>query len=254
MSQQRALIRLSKLTAYALGRKPDEFGLIPDPDGFIKIKEFLKALHEEEGFKYVRRLHIEEILISRTDPPVEIKGNLIRATDRDKLPPQIPAQNLPGLLYTCVRRKAYPVVLEKGIFSASCHRIVLSADRDLAVRIGKRIDPAPVLLTVQTDKSTQAGTIFSSAGDTLFLAESIPNDCFTGPPLPKQKHVAAKHEAPAAYKAPEHAGSFLIDLQAQTDRPKAIDRKKKNKDIVWGKEAKTGKKRKMKKQPPPWRE
>ena len=43
--------QLAKLLNYALGRDPDEFGLVPDESGFIKIKELLKALHEEDGWK-----------------------------------------------------------------------------------------------------------------------------------------------------------------------------------------------------------
>ena len=42
MSRQKSLKRLSKFIIYALGRKPDEFGLVLDPDGFVKLKEFLR--------------------------------------------------------------------------------------------------------------------------------------------------------------------------------------------------------------------
>jgi len=41
---------LAKMLAYVLGRRPDEFGLIPDAEGFVRIKDLLKALHEEEGW------------------------------------------------------------------------------------------------------------------------------------------------------------------------------------------------------------
>ncbi|MFH1992821.1 MAG: RNA 2'-phosphotransferase [Pseudomonadota bacterium] len=258
MSQLRSLIQLSKLIAYALGRKPDEFGLVPDADGFIKIKELLKVIHEEDGLKYVRRAHLEEILITQPNPPIEIKGNLIRATYRDKLPQYTPAQDLPKLLYTCVRRRAYPIVLEKGLFPTTYYRVILSSDRDLAERIGKRIDPMPVLLTVQADKSAQAGTMFYSAGDTLFLTESIHKDCFTGPPLPKQKPAAIKPETSPetsrGYELRKLAGSYLIDLNAKKEHPTAAGRKKKSKDIMWAKDTKGAKRRKLKKQPPPWRQ
>lgn len=254
MSQQRSLTQLAKFIAYALGRKPDEFGLVPDPDGFIKINEFLKAVREEDGLQYVRSSNIEEILITQPNPPVEIKGNLIRATYRDKLPPHSPAQNLPKLLYTCVRRRAYPVVLEKGIFPTTYYRVILSSHRDLAEKMGKRMDPMPVLITVQTGKATQSGTMFYGAGDMIFLAESIHKDCFTGPPLPKQKPVAIKPETSKEHKLHKLAGSFLIDLTAKREHPAAADRKKKGKNIIWGKDTKREKKRKFKRQPPPWKE
>ena len=56
---------LSRFMVYVLGHHPDEFGLVPDLDGFIKIKELLWAIHEEEGWRYVRQSHIREVLLSK---------------------------------------------------------------------------------------------------------------------------------------------------------------------------------------------
>ena len=58
MAKHRSLEQLAKIISYILGRNPAEFGLVPDSDGFVKIKEFLKALSEEEGLKYVRTSNI----------------------------------------------------------------------------------------------------------------------------------------------------------------------------------------------------
>jgi putative RNA 2'-phosphotransferase len=86
---------LAKLITYILGRRPDEFGLVTDTEGFVKIKELLKALTEEEGWKYVRRFHLDEILYSLADPPFEILGKQIRAKRRDQLVRPNPVQKLP---------------------------------------------------------------------------------------------------------------------------------------------------------------
>ncbi len=42
-----------------------------------------------------------------------------------------------------------------------------------------------MLLTIQAGKALEAGVQFLSFGESLYLANSIPPDCFTGPPLPK---------------------------------------------------------------------
>ena len=115
MAQHKSPKKLSKFISYILGHRPDEFGLVPDPDGFVKIKELLKAICEEEGWKYVRRSYIHETLIILQNPPIEIKDNYIRAKCRDKLPKHTLVQNPPKLLHTCVRRKAYPHLITKGI-------------------------------------------------------------------------------------------------------------------------------------------
>ncbi len=251
MTQQRTLKRLSKLISYILGHKPADFGLVPDRDGFVKIKEFLKAVCEEKGLRYIRRSHIDEILITLSHPPVEIKDNYIRATDRDKLPENNPAQTLPKLLYTCVRRKAYPFVLDKGIFPMGFGHVILSSVPEMAERMGKRKDQMPVLLTVQTRKSLEKGTLFYEAGDTLYLADSIQTDCFTGPALPKQKEAAIIKEALAEKTEQKFPGSFIMDLKDKNDRKKASRGKKKSKETAWNKDLK--KHKKQKRELPPWR-
>jgi len=251
MAQQRSLKQLSKLIFYILGHKPADFGLVPDRDGFVKIKEFLKAVCEEDGLTYIRRSHIDEILFTLSDPPIEIKDNYIRATHRDKLPRYNPAPPLPKLLYTCVRRKAYPFVLDKGIFPMGFGHVILSSVPEMAERMGKRKDRMPILLTVQTRKSLEKGTLFYEAGDALFLAESIRTGCFTGPPLPKQKEAAIIKKTLPEKREQKFPGSFIMGLKDKTDHKKASQRKKKSKEVDWNKDPKKLKKQKRK--PPPWR-
>ena len=194
MAKQRSPKQLAKFIDYILARRPDEFGLVVDAEGFVKIKELLKALHEEVGWKYVRRSHLNEIMITLPQPTVEILENKIRAKTRHLLPKSTPTSNPPKLLYTCVRRKAYPSVREKGIHPSGHCQIVLSSNRELAHRIGKRMDPSPVVLTVHTQQSTDKGVRYHQAGEALFLSDHVPVGCFTGPPLPKEKPVTKKPE------------------------------------------------------------
>ena len=254
MAKQRSLEQLAKSIFYILGRNPAEFGLVPDTDGFVKIKEFLKALSEEEGLKYVRTSNINEILITLPNPPVEIRGNHIRAKHRHTMPANIPAQNLPKLLYTCVRRKAYLSVLENGIRPMGFSHVILSSEPDMAERMGKRRDPMPVQLVVQTEISLDKGITFYEAGETLYLAESIQPGCFTGPPLPKQKELVTKSDAldePALDRMP---GSFMLGLKGKNAHDKTSQHKKKPKAAVWNKESKKNKQQKRKRNRPPWRQ
>ena len=140
MALQKSPKRLAKLLDYILGRRPDEFGLVTDSDGYIKIKELLKALSEEEGLSYVRRAHLDEILLTLPDSSFEISDNSIRSKFRDQLPQLTYVQNPPKLLYTCVRRKAYPHVAEKGIQPTGFSRVILSSSLVMAERLGRRID------------------------------------------------------------------------------------------------------------------
>ena len=246
MNLQRTPQQLSKMLSYILECKPDEFGLVLAEDGFVKIKDLVKAINEEQDYRWVRQSDIDNILYTLPNPPVEIRDNLIRAKNIEKLPKPSPAENLPKLLFTCVRNRAYPHVLKEGVSSGSTSHLVLSSDREMAKRIGKRIDPLPVLITVMVSESLDHGVTFLQAGDTLFLADGIPTGCFTGPPLPKEKPQPAPKEVRKKPRDPI-PGSFYLDLELKKEeknrskrkkekeisRKRDWDRKRKNKEDIW---------------------
>ena len=246
MKQKSKPHQLSVMLAYILERRPDEFGLIPDENGYVRIKDLLKALNEEDGWGYVRESHIHEVFLSVSEKLFEISENLIRAKNRDQLPKRSPADQLPKLLYTCIRKRAHPHVIEKGISPAGRHHVVLSSDISMAERIGKRIDPSPVTLIVQVQKAVSEGVAFIQAGEVLFLAEFIPPDCFTGPPLPKQKPDIKKTPVPEVPAVEPHPGSFFADPEAMQARKKEKLRDKKKKQMDRDKEKRWKKDQKRK--------
>jgi len=233
--------QLAKFFTYVLGRRPDEFGLVTDKQGFVKIKELIKATNEEEGLAYVRRSHINEIMITLQDHGLEVADKLIRALNRENLPKQSFALDPPKLLYTCVRQKAYPSVLDKGIRPTSFSKIILSSSIDLAQRMGRRSDHDSVLLTVQVYPSEEKGVVFFQAGESLFLADFIPPGCFSGPPLPKEQPEFRKADKSKNEPAEISAGSFFLDLNKKEHSGAPGGKKKRNKKI------------KQRRERPPWR-
>ncbi len=246
MQKNKLIKKLSKFLDYVLGRNPDEFGLVPDKDGYVKIKELLKALNEEEGWRFVRKAHINEILITLPDPLIETKDNLIRALNRENLPETAPAEDLPKLLYTCIRRKAQPYVMENGISPMGRGHVILSSDSDLAERMGKRIDASPVLLTVNVEDSIKKGTMILQFGKTLNLAKLIPARCFTGPPLPKEMPEPKKKGLEKEADSRKNPGSFLMDLHDEKPYQKKTKRKGKSSEIEWKKDRRQQRKQKKK--------
>ena len=126
--------KLAKFLAYAVGRRPDEFGLLADPQGFITIKELLQALHEEQGWRHIRQVHLNEVVATLANPPVQIEGNRIRATDRSGLPAVTDPGQIPKLLYLAIRQRAYPAALQKGLMPGASPWLVLSIDPNMALR------------------------------------------------------------------------------------------------------------------------
>jgi putative RNA 2'-phosphotransferase len=245
MKPNQNLKKLSRFIATMLGRSPDEFGLIPDRQGFVSVKELLKAITEEKGWRHVRRSHLNEMLLSLTAPDFEIVDRQIRATDRSKLPRITRPVDLPKLLYTCVRRKAHPFVIEKGISAGPGNRIVLSTDASLAERIGRRKDQHPVTITVRVEDCVARGVGFDRCGKRLYLADFIPAGCLSAPPLPKEKRPADKEKEKPRSTVPTEAGTFKMDPARfkvpgqSTQKEKGAARKK---DPAWKRERRRQKK------------
>ena len=125
-------------------------------------------------------------------------------------------------------------------------QVVLSSSRDMAVRMGRRKDPLPVLLTVTVQKMLDQGFVFQQLGRTLYLTEAIPVDCFSSPPVAKQRTKPQKEAIKEGTHPQKDAGTFLLDLSDPNQAGSHFRDKQRKKDIAWKKDRKTQKKRKDK--------
>jgi putative RNA 2'-phosphotransferase len=210
--------RFAKFLSYVLGYRPDEFGLVPDESGYLPTKELLKSINEEKGWRHIRIAHLKEISYVIDPSPIEFHEAMVRARDRTRLPKIEPGIDLPKLLYLAVRRRAYPVILEKGLPCHSGHpRLVLSADEAMAQRIGRRRDQHPILITLHVAASAEQGTYFQKYGEGLFLADAIYPGTFHGPPLPNKESIPAKSNKRSEPEIPKTPGSYYPDLSATAE-------------------------------------
>lgn len=177
---------LCRLMVYILGHRPDEFGLVPDKEGFITFKELLWAIHEEQGWGYVRQVHINEVLMGKERDLFQPEDKRIRALDRQwHLDLDNPILSSPKILFTPIRRKAHPFAMEKGLKSTEDRYLILTSDRDMAKRIGHRRDQNPVLLEIMAASAQEEGIFFYPFGH-LFLTTDIPARFISGPPVSKE--------------------------------------------------------------------
>lgn len=213
MKNKKSPEQLAKFLAYVLGRRPDEFGLIPDEEGWVGIMELIQALNEEEGWRHVRRASINEVAVTVAPSPVEMEEKRIRAVVRNHLPPRTVADPAEKLLYTGITAKSYPTVSEKGIFPTRHPYILLTTDKPLAERIARRRDPSPVVLTVNVEQAAATGSVFYRAAEAIYLTDHIAPGGFSGPPLPKTKPDATRKAPPPKPEAPKTPGSYTITLE-----------------------------------------
>jgi len=220
------------MLVYMLGHRPDEFGLVPDSEGFIPYKELLQAIHEEEGWRYVRRSHINEVLLGGDRSLFESEDERIRSAEqRWELDLHTPARFIPKILFTAVRRKAHPVVMEKGLRAARNRYLTLTPVREMALRIGRRRDKEPVLLEILSDADREGRALFFSFGD-LFLSPQIPPRFIAGPPVPKEmlehrKDKEKEKEKVIKVLPTPDPGTFTLDPSRDPDPYRRAKGKKK---------------------------
>jgi putative RNA 2'-phosphotransferase len=207
---------------YILGHRPDEFGLVPDKEGFITYKELLWAIHEEPGWGYVRQGHINEILMGKERDLFQSEDKQIRAFERRwHLDLDNPTLSSPKILFTPIRRKAHPFAMEKGLKSTEGRYIILTSDEDMAKRIGLRRDQNPVLLEIMAASAHGEGISFYPFGH-LFLTTEIPARFISGPPVVKEtsttQWIPETKKDDFMPKAIDFSpGTFTLDMNREPD-------------------------------------
>ncbi len=222
--------KVYKLLLYILSRKPDEFGIVPDDNGFVKIKELIQVFSQDKNLPFIRPQTFNEILLNIKNSQIEIQHNLIRAKNRETLPNFIKDFTPPKLLYICVRNRSLNHILERGI-SAPNNRVILSSNIDQSVMIGKRKDNKPELLIINTEYATDNGATFYKFGDKIYIADFISPKSFINPTIPKEKKAAEKKAD--SKKTP---GSFTLSVEKHAEKNRNLSGSKKS--ISWKRDKK----------------
>lgn len=235
MSRRKNTKQIEKLLTYMIGRRPDEFGLVLDDRGWIRLRDIVKAMSEEPGWGYVRKSHIHEALITSGEKAFIVEDEKIRAVHRDDIPNWEEDVFPPKLLYHCLRRRAYPGVCKQGIKTSGQPGVLLATTEELAQRMGKRRDPVPVLVTVHAQRAAETGVRFSKYGELIYVTNHIPVGCFTGPPpLKGEKKEAPKHKKETVETADDMPGSFKFNVErSQALQQQRLKRKGVRKEIAW---------------------
>jgi putative RNA 2'-phosphotransferase len=223
---------LARIIYYVLGIRPDEFCLLPDRDGFVNIKELLQALHEDADTAYVREAHLREVCWGHDKEMFELEGSRMRARERRWEFSDVPMDAVSRILYTAVRKRAHAFTMEKGVFSSGERFVVLSQDREAALRMGRRRDSDPVVIEVMAEAGRKKGIAFFGFGSLTLSREILP-EFIAGPPVPMDQMEKAraakddvKRQEQRAAQSQKQAGSFLLDLERDPDPARKIKGRK----------------------------
>lgn len=242
---------LARMLRYLLGSNPAELALLPDAEGWVRQKDLLAALHGEDGWKHVRQTMLTDMAGRLASDLFEADDTRIRCRQRSYAPPN-PEAKPPAHLYHGARRRAYPVIKERGLGADDGPGLIVCADSQRALAIGRRRDAEPVLVTIQARLAQENGAALAAWGEEgLFVVQWIDARFLMGPPLPdkplpkpvsreKKKEKAARLEEVTVGQPQQPPGSFVVNL---IDAEKPYKQKGLRKDIDWKKERRKDRRR-----------
>lgn len=176
------LVELSKEISYVLRHAPWEYELELDEQGFVPIAQLLHALNESGTYeREVTQADLEQIIANSEKKRHEIVGDKIRALYGHTVPqiikkePGIP----PAVLYHGTTHRVLPQILQDGLKPMRRQYVHLSIDVETATRVGKRRDPEPVILKIDTEAAQKAGIQFFIGNDKVWLCNRVPKECIT---------------------------------------------------------------------------
>jgi putative RNA 2'-phosphotransferase len=186
---------LEKFLFYVLGVAPDEFGLLPDKDGYVPFKELLAAVRQEEGFRGVTEGSIAELQnLPKDKNPLERVGNRIRVRPEQASFERTMPQTKPKLLYLGLKPTAWPSVSERGLRpKPDEEHIRLFPTKEAALKVSSRFCPNPVILTVNLNKAESSGPAIDSYSELLYQTKELKPEALSGPPIPPRSELPEGH-------------------------------------------------------------
>ncbi|GEM_PF-1236044 len=260
------ITKLDKILAAVLDKIPDTFGVVLDENGWLRIKDLYFAVKDEAGIGPVTPNNLEYSVNLFLSDKYEINNNKIRLkpdhrtnfieTESGIIPPEI--------LYLCIRQRAYDHVEKFGLETSSGDEMpfVLTPDKEIALKLGKKKDNDPALVEVFADEAANRGIEFLRYGN-LYLSYYIPKRFLSLPPKKEEKIIVQDKAKPdktnkkeylkqtETTKPPAYTGSYYMSLKDmlphlfgdKTTDNKQKSKKGRDKEPIW-KEARREKEKK----------
>jgi putative RNA 2'-phosphotransferase len=214
---------LAKTLDYIARRSPGEYGLFWDPDGAMPWKEFYWALQEDPSLRFVRESTIRELELLGIELPFVMDGNRLRLVAQQTRPCYPPAFEVPERLFFGLRAKNLVHVQKNGLYGHGNRSLALCEDRELALRIAKRREEAPILVEILAREASLNSLSFFVAGPQLYLTEFVPVTFIVFPKIRRDvaekmaEHAPKREVKPSPVTTP---GSFTVQPQhLQTSQP-----------------------------------
>jgi putative RNA 2'-phosphotransferase len=165
--------RISRFLSYLLRHRPKEYPLAFDRHGFVAWSKIVDLI--QERFFDATEQEIRAVVTESEKKRFELRDDKVRATYGHSFPVDLGLEPVepPAELYYGTARDLAQSILHKGLKPRDRQFVHLSASLEDAEAVGKRRDPAPAIVVVDTRAAREADVVFYRSGS-LFLAENVP--------------------------------------------------------------------------------
>lgn len=161
-----------------LRHRPEVAQLSLDAAGWVLLDQLVQAIRRQRGFGWVDEKTIRHVVDTSKKQRFEIAGTppRIRATYGHSTPVEIEYERVmpPPTLYHGTTRRALPNIFREGLRPMQRHHVFLTKTTEGAEAVGRRRDPKPVILAVDTEGLMEEGhSVFRTSGG-LYLTDYVP--------------------------------------------------------------------------------
>jgi len=176
---------LFKFLYYLISYHPEEFGLIPDNNGFFRIKEIFQVLNFTKKFKNVKINDLISIFSYYYKDFFEFSENLKLIKSKNPKHPQIIKTNLSDVkkfntLWSFVKPKIWLKISIEGEWKPVNKKIVLYANKEIAENWAKVY--GAIVIQVFPHKFPE-GLELLKFGEEIFIVDRLPFEAMKGPPI-----------------------------------------------------------------------
>jgi putative RNA 2'-phosphotransferase len=168
---------LSRAVSHALRHEPWLYELELDDGGWADVGALLTALREESpAWSNLAETDLAEMIQKSSKQRHEMVNGRIRALYGHSLPgrlSKVPAVP-PVQLFHGTAPAIWPKIQEEGLLPMRRQYVHLSVEPDMAVAVGRRKAPAPLILVVRAKEAWRESFSFYEGNENVWLADLIP--------------------------------------------------------------------------------
>jgi putative RNA 2'-phosphotransferase len=165
--------RISRFLSYLLRHRPKEYPVSFDRHGFAAWKDVVDAL--QGRFQEITEEEIRAIVTGSDKQRFELNEGKVRATYGHSFPIDLGLEvaDPPAELYHGSARDLAQAISRSGLKPRDRQYVHLSTSVEEALAVGRRRDPSPAIIVVDSQRAHAEGVRFYRSGP-VFLAEYVP--------------------------------------------------------------------------------